>query len=76
MSTSLPKKVVEKVCGRNDLSEYSGGYSIRQIGEIWFEPPAENDGLLVKYLFTSEKLSVQVHPSDQDAQSFGWGGAR
>lgn len=73
MSTSLPKKVVEKVWGRNDLPEYFGGHSSKQIGEIWFEPPAENDGLLVKYLFTSEKLSVQVHPSDQDAQSFGWG---
>ncbi|MEP3145200.1 class I mannose-6-phosphate isomerase [Qipengyuania citrea] len=73
MSTSLPKKVVEKVWGRNDLPDYFGGYSSRQIGEIWFEPPTANDGLLVKYLFTSEKLSVQVHPSDQDAQSLGLG---
>ena len=32
------------------------------VGEIWFEPPPQLDGLLIKYLFTSEKLSVQVHP--------------
>lgn len=38
-----------------------------RIGEIWFDPPAQLDDVLVKYLFTSEKLSVQVHPSDAQA---------
>ena len=38
-----------------------------RIGEVWFTPPAELDSLLVKYIFTSEKLSVQVHPSDAQA---------
>ncbi len=38
-----------------------------RIGEVWFTPPARFDSLLVKYLFTSEKLSVQVHPSDAQA---------
>ena len=38
-----------------------------RIGEVWFTPPARLDSLLVKYLFTSEKLSVQVHPSDAQA---------
>ncbi len=38
-----------------------------QIGEIWFEPPPEMPQVLVKYLFTSEKLSVQFHPSDANA---------
>lgn len=38
----------------------------KRIGEIWFDPPPELDQVLVKYLFTSEKLSVQVHPSDAD----------
>jgi mannose-6-phosphate isomerase len=38
-----------------------------RIGEIWFEPPPEVPQVLVKYLFTSEKLSVQVHPSDETA---------
>ncbi|MBO9621200.1 MAG: class I mannose-6-phosphate isomerase [Sphingomonas sp.] len=42
------------------------------IGEIWFQTPgnAEPD-LLIKYLFTSEKLSVQVHPDDEQAHARG-----
>jgi len=43
------------------------------VGEIWFQDEADaNDELLVKYLFTSEKLSVQVHPDDQQAQARGY----
>ena len=38
-----------------------------RIGEVWFTPPAALNQLLVKYIFTSEKLSVQVHPSDAQA---------
>ena len=38
-----------------------------RIGEVWFTPPAQLDALLVKYIFTSEKLSVQVHPNDAQA---------
>jgi len=41
-----------------------------QIGEIWFEDEAPGD-LLVKYLFTSERLSVQVHPDDAAARARG-----
>ena len=43
------------------------GQSGERIGEIWFEPDPAFPDLLVKYLFTSEKLSVQVHPSDDNA---------
>ncbi len=36
-----------------------------EIGEVWFEGPGELElPLLVKFLFTTEKLSVQVHPDD------------
>ena len=38
-----------------------------RIGEIRFEPAAELPDLLVKYLFTDEDLSVQVHPSSRQA---------
>lgn len=38
-----------------------------RIGEIWFEPSPELPHVLVRYLCTSEKLSVQVHPSDANA---------
>lgn len=40
------------------------------VGEVWFETPGEPD-LLIKYLFTSEKLSVQNHPSDEEAHKRG-----
>ena len=45
----------------------------RQIGEMWFEPPAALPQLLVKYIFTSDKLSVQVHPSDTQTLAMGLG---
>lgn len=40
------------------------------VGEVWFEAPGDPE-LLVKYLFTSEKLSVQNHPSDEEARARG-----
>jgi mannose-6-phosphate isomerase len=66
-SRALPTKSVEKVWGRPELPPPFEAPEGERIGEIWFEPPPELDALLVKYLFTSEKLSVQVHPSDAQA---------
>lgn len=43
------------------------------IGEIWFDPPSTLPDILIKYIFTSEKLSVQVHPSDADTDAAGLG---
>ena len=42
-------------------------------GEIWFNPPPALPDILIKYIFTSEKLSVQVHPSDADTEAAGLG---
>jgi mannose-6-phosphate isomerase len=43
------------------------------VGEIWFDVPAARDAeLLVKYLFTSERLSIQVHPDDAQARARGF----
>ena len=39
----------------------------RKIGEVWF-PVSDDIAILVKFLFTSDNLSVQVHPSDDYAQ--------
>ncbi len=36
----------------------------KKIGEVWFEADLP---LLVKFVFTSERLSVQVHPNDEFA---------
>lgn len=64
----LPTLMVEKVWGRDILPAPFAAPADKRIGEIWFEPPPELPQLLVKYLFTSEKLSVQVHPSNAQAQ--------
>lgn len=63
----IETKSVEKVWGRRDLPLPFRSPGEEPIGEIWFEPPPELSQVLVKYLFTSEKLSVQVHPSDAQA---------
>ena len=65
----LQTRMVAKVWGRDHLPAPFAAPAGERIGEIWFEPPAEVPQVLVKYLFTSEKLSVQVHPSDANAQA-------
>jgi mannose-6-phosphate isomerase len=67
MSVILPTHRVEKPWGRERLPAPFTNDSGTRVGEIWFDPPSELPALLVKYLFTSEKLSVQVHPSDAQA---------
>ncbi len=43
------------------------------VGEIWFDAPTGADpDLMVKYLFTSERLSIQVHPDDAAARARGF----
>lgn len=68
----LTKHLVEKPWGRTDVPAPFGDMAGKRIGEIWFE----HDGpgplpLLVKWLFTSEKLSIQVHPNDAQAGERG-----
>lgn len=63
----IPPRMVEKVWGRTALPAPFAAPAGERVGEIWFEPPPELPQVLVKYLFTSEKLSVQVHPSDANA---------
>ena len=65
--SGLPIRTVEKPWGRNRLPAPFANVSGGKIGEIWFEPPPALSQVLVKYLFTSEKLSVQLHPSDAQA---------
>ena len=73
MSYALKKQAVEKVWGRTALPSEFCGDTTMAIGEVWFTPGETSQELLVKYLFTSEKLSVQVHPSDQEARRMGLG---
>ncbi len=67
MSSLLPVRSVEKPWGRDRLPAPFVAPEGKRIGEFWFEPPAALDDLLVKYLFASENLSVQVHPDDAQA---------
>ena len=40
----------------------------QRIGEVWFTGGGELP-LLAKYIFTSERLSIQVHPDDEQARA-------
>lgn len=68
-------RAVERVWGRDTLPNWAGAAptSSEPIGEVWFEddvgPEAE---LLVKYLFTSQRLSIQVHPDNEAARALGF----
>lgn len=72
--TKLIARRIEKPWGRRDLAPYFDDVPPHadKVGEIWFEMPGGGDPeLLVKYLFTSERLSVQVHPGDAAARARG-----
>lgn len=71
--SSLPICQIEKPWGKDVLPAPFAAAERRRIGEIWFEPPGALPELLVKYIFTSEALSVQVHPSDVQTARNGLG---
>ncbi len=68
-------EVVRKPWGVSDLRPWSdidgsGG----AVGELWFHRPDQTapvSALLLKLLFTSAPLSIQVHPDDAFARSIG-----
>ena len=70
----LERRRVAKVWGRWDVPSRFGPLpdGDEPLGEDWFPDEAGDDAeLLVKYLFTSEKLSIQVHPGDAAARAAG-----
>ena len=69
----LRTRTVEKVWGCETLPAPFIAPKGKRIGEIWFEPPEQLPQLLVKYLFTSDRLSVQCHPDDVQAEAAGLG---
>jgi mannose-6-phosphate isomerase len=68
-------RVVHKPWGVRDLQPWSSlDGSSDAIGELWFERAGEHaqtPALLLKLLFTSEPLSIQVHPDDTFARAMG-----
>lgn len=76
-ATRLATKYVEKPWGRTDLPGFFPDGAGRQIGEVWFDgPEGRHPPLLVKYIFTSERLSIQVHPNDAQGQDRGLPGGK
>ncbi len=72
-ASRLASRQVEKLWGRVELPRSFGAAVAGPIGEIWFQdgrgPESE---LLVKYLLTREKLSIQVHPDGEAARAAGF----
>jgi len=68
----LTTKSVAKVWGRSDLPPALASLQTgEKLGEVWFDAPGRELPILVKWIFTSEKLSVQVHPTDAQAHERG-----
>ena len=68
-------RAVHKPWGRTDLRPWS---DLRDqgtpVGELWFQradPSAPDPDLLLKLIFTTQPLSIQVHPADEFARSIG-----
>jgi mannose-6-phosphate isomerase len=68
-------RAVLKPWGVVDLAPFSIPVSEgARVGELWFERPGVADAksnILFKLIFTSQPLSIQVHPTDAYAHSIG-----
>src|SRR5581483_10057790 len=68
-------QIVRKPWGVADLRPWSSErLEGAMIGELWYERPGAafaTSSLLLKLLFTSAPLSIQVHPDDAFARSIG-----
>ena len=68
-------RAMHKPWGVSDLQPWSDVDGTRDaVGELWFEradKTAPTPALLLKLLFTSEPLSIQVHPDDTFARAMG-----
>jgi len=61
----LPTLFLEKVWGSTNLLPWYPNPGQTKVGEVWFQADLP---LLVKFVFTSDRLSVQVHPNDDFAR--------
>lgn len=78
--SGLAEPIGEAWMTGNDSRFANGPFAGRTLREAWSAMPAEWAGsasdtsrdfpLLVKFLFTEDKLSVQVHPGDDHAREF------
>ncbi|WP_416463379.1 class I mannose-6-phosphate isomerase [Sphingomonas sp. VDB2] len=76
-ATKLKAHYVEKIWGRSDIANLPASLDGRHIGEIWYEGAAAAPlPLLIKTIYTREKLSIQVHPDDAYGRSHGVAGGK
>ena len=70
MATHAPTRIApsfrEKVWGSMRLAPWFRD-SETKVGEVWFDLQSDAFPILTKFIFTSERLSVQVHPNDEYA---------
>lgn len=69
MPRKLSSKFVERIWGSTELEPWYPNPRIKT-GEVWLETVPELP-LLVKFIFTTEALSIQVHPNDEQARAAG-----
>jgi mannose-6-phosphate isomerase len=67
----LPQTAFEKVWGSPLTEPWYKNSTNENIGEIWFTA-SEAVPILVKFLFTSDNLSIQVHPSGDTGKTEMW----
>jgi mannose-6-phosphate isomerase len=69
----LVSRLSEKPWGQICVPHAQGPLRSSKIGEVCFEHGSSDPlALMVKYLYTSERLSIQVHPDDEQARSRGF----
>jgi len=66
----LSTRQLHRVWGSESLAPWFVNTLGQKVGEVWFETTPDLP-LLVKFVITTEKLSVQVHPDDAYARRQG-----
>lgn len=68
----IEARLLEKPWGQLRVPHVAGCDSDSRIGEVCFDSPrGQSLPVLIKYLYTSERLSIQVHPNDEQARALG-----
>lgn len=67
MVTRLTPERHDLIWGSRDTEPWYRNPEQLRTAEVWFP----SGDLLVKFLFTTENLSIQVHPNDEQAQKVG-----
>ena len=74
------RRLIAKPWGARDLGPWDKGVDDgSRVGELWYERTgvdAAPGSLLLKLLFITEQISIQVHPDDAQAKAMGLGSGK